>query len=318
MKKNVLFLALILGSATSVAQNVVDFENHTLSTESYDNGSAGNGDFIFGSLHLTNYYDAGWASWNGFAISNKTDNTTGGWGNQYSAYHGAGKSSTNYAIHYPQGTLSLGTTGSIDSFFVSTTAYSAISMRDGDAFAKQFGSPNDADGNPDGTNGEDFLRLWIIGSDEGETQKDSIEFYLADYRFADNNLDYILDDWAMIDLTNFGFEVAEVSFRFESSDVGTWGINTPTYFAIDDIYYSLPASIQEVELSVRCFPNPMTDVLIVQGESGELSVLNASGQIVFEALHEQLSQLSVADLQPGLYFVQLTNERGTFVQKVLK
>ena len=191
-------------------------------------------------------------------------------------------------------------------------------MRDGDAFAKQFGSPNDADGNPDGTNGEDFLRLWIIGSDEGETQKDSIEFYLADYRFADNNLDYILDDWAMIDLTNFGFEVAEVSFRFESSDVGTWGINTPTYFAIDDIYYSLPASIQEVELSVSCFPNPMTDVLIVQGESGELSVLNASGQIVFEALHEQLSQLSVADLQPGLYFVQLTNERGTFVQKVLK
>ena len=72
MKKNVLFLALILGSATSVAQNVVDFENHTLSTESYDNGSAGNGDFIFGSLHLTNYYDAGSASWNGFAISNKT------------------------------------------------------------------------------------------------------------------------------------------------------------------------------------------------------------------------------------------------------
>jgi hypothetical protein len=307
-----------MGISVVNGQQLVDFENHSLSVESFDNGAAGGGDFEFGDLHLTNLYDDVWGSWNGFAISNMTDNTTAGWVNQYSAYHGSGKSSSNYAVHYPQGTISLDAVGSIDSFFVNTTAYSAISMRDGDAFAKQFGSPNDASGNPDGTNGEDYLRLWVIGENAGNTLKDSIEFYLADYRFSDNSLDYILDDWAKIDLTSFGFDVATVSFRFESSDVGPWGINTPTYFAIDNIHYSMPAGLQENELKVSVYPNPFVDVLCVSGESGELQILNAEGRCIFKAEHDLYSKVSLPDLANGFYVVQLMNEKGTFVQKVLK
>jgi hypothetical protein len=32
---------------------------------------------------------------------------------------------------------------------------------------------------------------------------DSIEFYLADFRFANNSQDYILKTWEYLDLTSF-------------------------------------------------------------------------------------------------------------------
>ena len=57
---------------------------------------------------------------------------------------------------------------------------------------------------------------------------------LADFRFSDDGLDSILEEWVFLDLSGLG-AVRELHFGFESSDVGVFGINTPTYFAIDDL-----------------------------------------------------------------------------------
>lgn len=43
-----------------------------------------------------------------------------------------------------------------------------------------------------------------------------------------------LKDWAWVDLSNFNISDSLV-LSFESSDVGQFGINTPTYVAIDDV-----------------------------------------------------------------------------------
>ena len=39
-------------------------------------------------------------------------------------------------------------------------------MLNGDAYAKKFGEPTNALGEVDGTNGEDFFRVWIICENE--------------------------------------------------------------------------------------------------------------------------------------------------------
>ena len=61
---------------------------------------------------------------------------------------------------------------------------------------------------------------------------------LADYRFADNGLDFVLDQWTFQDLASLGL-VKELLFSFESSDVSVFDgveyINTPAYFAIDNM-----------------------------------------------------------------------------------
>ncbi|MCK4822507.1 DUF4465 domain-containing protein, partial [bacterium] len=62
-----------------------------------------------------------------------------------------------------------------------------------------------------------------------------IDFYLADYRFTDNSLDYIVKGWTWLDLSGFGNDVIGLQFALSSSDVGQWGMNTPAYFALDDV-----------------------------------------------------------------------------------
>lgn len=302
----------------SLGQQILDFETVTLSADSYDNGSSGTGDFVFGQLTLTNVYDAQWGSWNGFSISNMSDNTTAGFGNQYSAYHGSGKDgSTNFAVYYPQGTISVAQNGVIEGFYITNTTYAAISMRDGDAFAKQFGSPNDANGTPDGTNGEDYFRVWIIG-ENGSGLRDSVLFYLADYRFADDNDDYIVDTWEYVDLTQLSVNAKTVEFLFESSDVGQWGINTPQYFAIDEISYSVTANVAEIPIEVKVYPNPVVDVLTVKADEGEIVIYDLNGSKKFSAENKGITEIDMQAFPSGVYFVEVTTREGSAIVKVIK
>ena len=215
MKKiYVLTTALFLG-ANSNAQLVFDFENPILASESYDNGSSGSSNFSNTELTLSNTYSGYWSS--GFAFSNTTDVTTEGYTNMYSSYTGAGRASSQYGVCYGSGDITTSNDQlQIDGFYITNSTYAALSMLNGDSFGKQFGSVNGADGNPDGTNGEDFFKVWIIAEDFGGNTKDSVEFYLADYRFSDNTQDYIIADWNYIDIIQFGFSTAKVCLLYTS------------------------------------------------------------------------------------------------------
>src|SRR5690606_12561840 len=107
------------------------------------------------------------------------------------------------------------------------------------------GSVNGADGNPDGTNGEDFFLLKIVAlDDQDQPTGDTVEFYLADYRFSDDNQDYIVDTWETID---FQPELTgrKLKFFLSSSDNGDFGMNTPAYFALDNLVSSPVAGLTE-------------------------------------------------------------------------
>ncbi len=165
--------------------------------------------------------------WSGWTYSNMTDTTTPGYTNQYSAFTGGGFNSANYGVAY-QGNPETTFASPIPlrgAYFTNTT-YAALSMLNGDQFAKKFGGPSGDD--------PDFFRLKISGFDSLGDPTGVVEFYLADYRFANNALDYIVDSWTFVDLSSLG-TVARLSFRLESSDTGPFGINTPAYFAMDNL-----------------------------------------------------------------------------------
>ena len=44
----------------------------------------------------------------------------------------------------------------------------------------------------------------------------------------------IVDTWQKIDLTSLG-EVTRISFSLSSTDNGQWGMNTPSYFCLDQL-----------------------------------------------------------------------------------
>jgi hypothetical protein len=200
------------------------------------------GSFTTGGATLSNRYNLSWSSWGAFAYSNHTDNTTPGFGNQYSSFAGSGLGDAKYGVAFmdvsgtnpavfdqlPHITVPQGT--AIDDVSITNTTYAALSMRDGDSFAKKFGGNTGND--------PDWFKVTAYGVDgSGNRLANTAEFYLADYRFADNSEDYIVQDWQKFDLSPLA-GARTVYFALSSSDTGSNGINTPTYFAIDDIHYS--------------------------------------------------------------------------------
>jgi len=229
--RNLLCLIVVLTIVSTANSDIATFEDLALSAESYWNGSDGSGGFISGGAYFNNNYDSTWDSWDGFSYSNITYTAIGGLTAQYNAIAGGGQGdSANYAIGYvgwaspPRVTLN--TVGVVDGLYVTNNNSTYYSMLNGDAFAKKFGG--------EGGNDQDWFMLTVTGKDVDGVVTGTVDFYLADYRFADNDVDYIVNTWQFVDLTSLG-AVKSLEFGLSSSDVGDWGMNTPAYFAVDTL-----------------------------------------------------------------------------------
>ena len=138
---------------------------------------------------------------------------------------------------------------------------------------------------------------------------DSVTFYLADYRFADNDSDYIVKTWQWVNLLPLG-HVDSLIFSLTSSDNGPAGMNTPAYFCIDNFTtdetgVGVPAVTKPA--IGKMYPVPATDMLhISMGEAWatSLSVCDISGRIIAtQPMTSADMELDIHDLSAGTYFI---------------
>ena len=220
---------------TAAVTWISSFNNQNLSTNLYWNGSDGKGGFVEDGAFFANSYNPSWDSWAGFSLSRVNNTNTPGYQNQYAVFSGTDITGTGiYAVVYDDqwneaDIITLPTPSIIRGFYVNNTTYAALSMRDGDMFAKKFGGSSGND--------PDWFKLTITGKDESGAILGTVDFYLADYRFTNNALDYIIDDWTWVDLTTLGPDVKTLHFTLSSSDTGPWGMNTPAFFAMDNLSF---------------------------------------------------------------------------------
>lgn len=226
------------------------FEETSLPANSFDNGSNGAGGFTSAGAFFNNTYvidsKTGFAFWSGWSLSNVNNTTTPGFGNQYAAITGtgvggggtyaiAGDGSPNDAyINLPDGADPV-------SVYVTNTTYAYFSMLNGDSFAKKF------------TTG-DFFKLEIKGfSGAGGTGTELgvVDFLLADYT---SPTDKPVNSWSLVDLSTL-LGAKSLSFGLSSSDNGTFGMNTPATFALDDLRLSV-------------VPEPTSSLLLALGLLG--------------------------------------------------
>ena len=329
MKKNYFlkaFLALSFLLPMWLHAQVSTFDDNTLEPDSYWNGSDLSGGFLSGDAWFFNSYDTTYGNWDGFSYSNETDTTTAGWSNQYSAFPGSGaNSSSNFAIaHVPadwmSGTynpvpvgvkLQLPLAGAmVKGVYVTNATYAALSMRDGDAYAKKFGGETGND--------PDWFMLIIRGYNQG-VFTDSVSFYLADYRSSDNSQDYIVNYWAYVDLIKLGI-VDSLTFSLQSSDVGDYGMNTPAYFCIDNLndifngFHEISAPV------VSVYPNPVSNILNIYGvNNATVTLSDVTGRILWSVKSRTNSlQTDITSYPKGLYFVTVTRKDNSLTKKIVK
>ena len=220
---------------------VIDFDSLSLAPNTFDfppdadtlGGTGSQAPWTVGAATFNRYVDDEFASWGGFTFANGADSTTAGFSNQQSVVTGAAFSGSNFGLGYydtftpitPTITFSAGHYPV--SLQVTNTTYAALYMQSGlDGFVD---NPDNRFGGPSGSD-PDFFLLSINGFDGANASTGIIDFYLADYRFANAADDYIRTLWNLIDLTPLGSTTEKLTFTLTSSDPFA-----PSYFAIDNL-----------------------------------------------------------------------------------
>ncbi len=276
------------------------------------NGSDLAGGFTSGQGYFYNSYNLNWNSWAGFAYSRKTDVTTAGYTNQFSAITGQGQNlSETYAVGNGSPSVKFDNTFSVSSIWITNSTYAYLSMLNGDAFAKQFGGESGND--------PDWFVLTIKGFNNG-IYTDSVNFYMADFRFDDNTDDYIINEWTEIDLSQLG-NVDSLNFSMNSSDVGDYGMNTPAYFCLDNIEVA-PVSVIGISLNsnIRVYPNPVVDLLnVINADNSTINIYNLSGKLVYsKASYQNYMQIDLSNYICGVYFISVQYKNKVETYKIVK
>ncbi len=310
-------------------ENVIaDFEDLNLDLDSYWNGSDGSGGFITSDVHFYNDYNADWFSWNGWAYSNITDNTTPGFVNQYSAKPGTGFDDGtgiggNYGVGYVFGSPVLNFTDTLShevaGLFVTNSTYAALSIEDGDTFSKKFGGEGGGD--------PDYFKLMVWGRTNG-LSTGSAEFFLADYRFENDTMDYLIQTWQWVDLRSLG-SVDSLMFALESSDTGDLGMNTPAFFCIDHLQV-VPnedpvgddQTLKESGFDLLVYPNPSAGKFRIELDYQDkvgIKVYNLTGAILYEDLYYSPGEvIDIVDFTAGSYFIRVIKNQEVFSKIIQK
>jgi hypothetical protein len=234
--RHALALVSLCVGALPAAADTIGFDDAAaargLAPGSFYDGADGAGGFHSGGVFFENLYDASSSTWSGFALSNTTDTTTPGFTNQTSAIPGGGAQGTNaYGVAFAFDPVTAHFAEDVDlvgGWFTNTT-YAYHSLRDGDFFADPFGGPSGTE--------PDLFRLTIRGYDASDALIGAVELALADYRSSDPSQDSILDAWTYLDLSALR-GVRMLRFALDSTDVGDFGMNTPAYFALDELVFT--------------------------------------------------------------------------------
>jgi hypothetical protein len=256
------FVGLQTLDTGSVFAGVITFEELPLGPTGFYNGDSGIGTnsngWNSGGVFFNNTFDASFGGfWIGWSYSNVVNSTTPGFTNQYAAWPGGGSDSRTvapgqkYAIGFENAFFNLPTGSSLQSVDLTNTTYAALSMRDGDAFAKKFG----------GTSGNDpdFLRVTLTGYDDLGAMGNAIgavTVSLSDFTAPNQADDFILSSWLNVDLTSIS-AARSVALSFASSDQGPFGSNTPSYVALDNLAFDIAA-----------VPEPSTWLCLIVGLPG--------------------------------------------------
>lgn len=313
-------MMLALFAFKSKAQTVSTFENFTIPAKSYLNGSDHAGGFASGNAFFVNFFDTVAGDfWTGFSISNMKDTTDVGYTNMYSVVNASGyNGSNNYAVAYQSAKIVL--TGEAKGkqalgFFVNNGTYSYHDMKNGSAFSKKFGGSAGTD--------SDFFKIniqaWKANGIPADT---SLSFYLADYTAADSSQDYIIKDWTWVDLKALK-DIDSLLITFSSSDTGQFGINTPTYFYLDNFTtrdLSSTVSLNEMNQlpTIVVYPNPVENKLYIGGieKIHSLEIFDLNGKLLVSTTAQ--NQIETSSLLPGIYIVSIATEQGRFQKKISK
>lgn len=322
MKKAMTLLLLSFLGPTQ-AQIVADLESFVLPADSFYYSATSTDFQTSNAVYQYDWNTSFGGYWSGgIAYTNKNNVDSGNYRHLYNCIAGKGYSNSNYyATSQNNSIIKLKTANAnvVNGFYITNSTYAYKSMKNGDAFAKKFGGVSGND--------PDWFKLTVKGYYGGVMKTDSAVFYLADFRFNNNSLDYIVQNWQWFNCSNLGL-VDSIQFFMYSSDTGMWGMNTPGFFSFDDFTTSMSVGVKELNsiTNIQLFPNPANDLVNIKFENASglkrnLKLYNSLGAIIKEenlVPTNEPFQLDLTGLESGLYLLEINSDNNKQSFKLVK
>ncbi len=315
MKKTVFLVAALLSVFTCFAQ-VVDFEDLTLEENSSWTGADGSGVFTSSYLSLYNDYDQTYGSWQGFAYTNTTDTETYYYTNiSATAGHGY-DNSENYVIGFVGTDWMNGYTPIPTSMSINTSESGSFENR-GAYFCLPVYTSKYIDADSFYATNGFYYKLLLSAYADGNFVAER-EVLMAD--FTDGN-SYKMTDWTYVDLS--WIETADsLTVIALCNDSGEWGINTPTYFCMDNFGANAPTSSIESSITEQVRLNAFIDEMGNVNLNSDCKILNVEVYDVAGRLLKTLvsneNNLSLTLNNSGMLIISATTENGRAVTKLVK
>jgi len=339
MKRSLCTIALVTIAFFSRAQTIFvsDIENLGLTSGQYYNGSSGGSGFMGSHAFFPTVWDTSWGGYwaSGWAASAVYDSTTSGSANLYgcAAYKGYSNSNT-FAVGSAYSGVTVRLTDSlvgktVSGLYVCNSTFAYKAMKYGDMFARKFGDTTGTGCNCAQGTYPDWFKLTVKKFSGGSLQNDSVEVYLSDYRFANGIQDYILNTWTWINLSSLG-STDSLQFTLHSSDYGSFGMNTPAYFCLDDLTLDFGTGMDYVFANegLNIYPNPAleeTELVFNTKEAVYVSmkVMDVSGremavQNINSFAGTNKFKIDVSQYPAGVYYVIVNAGENTLAKKLIK
>ncbi len=310
------YFTLDLQNTTTLAGNPLAAESHWAGTY-VENTHLESQKFIFS-------HRSGWGGyyWDGFTISNHTDNSNYGenssdwvsnqWGSMTKGgYDGVG---TNFLVgmwgfYSDYSATDVTQTSNFVSFddgnqykavgaYVANSPWVYYQLLNGDTFARKFVQG-------------DYFKLIAKGYDaDGTTVTGTAEFYLADYRSSDSTQWRLSKDWQWFDLSSLG-KVSYIQFTMESTDTGDYGMNTSAYFCLDKLTVEETATtgiVQSAAGKAYRFGNKLYNL----NAGDKVAVYSLNGALQYQGTATATEMEIPAN---GFYLIKIQSKTGVQVLK---
>jgi len=228
----------VSGAEVVVDVNIAHFEDVELASNGIWQPPFGSNEMLSGGWLFTNNTQNGY--WGGFTASNRTDLNQTGLNAQYTAAPGCGyDGSSQYAVAYTMGMQTEvyaadGQLHTVTGCYVTNDLWTYQDMLQGGYGEPPYGGSTGND--------PDWFKVTATGKNASGQTVGTLDFYLADFRFANNEEDYVLNTWEWFDLSPLG-NVSSISFSLSSSRGGGYDMITPAYFCMDDFNGSVTVDL---------------------------------------------------------------------------
>ena len=210
----------------------------------------------------------------------------------------------NYSSWETQNSLSItfndGNLYTLNGMYVTNSPYPYYTNIAGDDFSNGL------------TNEGDYFKVIAHGV-KADNTVETAEFILAE--FKDGSLQQVTE-WTWWDLSTLG-TVKEIYFTMESTDVGQWGMNTPSYFCIERIMASNPveSGIEEsvINSNTTDIYYSANNIYVTTANATVVKVYSVNGiEVLSQMISEGTTSVSTATLANGIYVVKVGGEAIKF------